>query len=455
MGGRVVPFRQNVLVIMTLSGTLVVVLYYVLYPLALRYSTAKWRYHFLKMALLFYLFPFPEFKYLFISIFNKYFGSQEGLMEQEYPHIINYAESIIIRPDGKVVFSELTRNILLVAVLVGGCTVAIVTTQLFRYFRAKHILMHDESNAQPPERLLVLFEKSKYEIKVDVKTRLILSDYVEVPMTLGIFSPTVVFPHKLTDWGDEELYNVMKHELIHIQHKDLIIKFIGLLVMAVHWYNPFCILLFKELSGVSELYCDMRVISGKDEDAIKRYGELIINMAVDNEDIYRNNNLLSVRLIGNDAKRIKRRIKEMKKRERISRLFSVIALVLVFHMALSITIFAYVPPVINENLNLKANQSYNWGEFVNGSIESIDCNDFSVFDNIFVDHATGKVYNGNVKNPKPICFHDFVSGTQRVHSNDGNGGCCLDYYYAERCTICGYIITGDKFNTVTFEVCPH
>ena len=49
---------QNLLFMMSLSGTVVFVFYLAIYPVARRYFSIRWRYGILKMAMAFYLIPF-------------------------------------------------------------------------------------------------------------------------------------------------------------------------------------------------------------------------------------------------------------------------------------------------------------------------------------------------------------------------------------------------------------
>lgn len=59
---------RNLLFTMSLSGSLVMVLYLILYPLARRYFPLVWRYRVLKMAIFFYLIPVEGCKYYVFGI---------------------------------------------------------------------------------------------------------------------------------------------------------------------------------------------------------------------------------------------------------------------------------------------------------------------------------------------------------------------------------------------------
>ena len=50
---------KNMFFVMSASGTVVFVFYMLLYPLSQRYFSLKWRYRILKLAMMFFLIPFP------------------------------------------------------------------------------------------------------------------------------------------------------------------------------------------------------------------------------------------------------------------------------------------------------------------------------------------------------------------------------------------------------------
>ena len=64
---------QNLLFTMSLSGSIVMVLYLIFYPLARRYFPLVWRYRVLKVAMFFYLVPVVECKYYVFHILRMMF----------------------------------------------------------------------------------------------------------------------------------------------------------------------------------------------------------------------------------------------------------------------------------------------------------------------------------------------------------------------------------------------
>ena len=81
------------------------------------------------------------------------------------------------------------------------------------------------------------------------------------PMVYGLLRPKVLLPSNFPEKGSEEYWHVLHHELQHIQNRDLWIKLFALLVVCVHWFNPFAWLLLVMLSEDLEMRCDQQVIA--------------------------------------------------------------------------------------------------------------------------------------------------------------------------------------------------
>lgn len=76
----------------------------------------------------------------------------------------------------------------------------------------------------------------------------------KIPLVYGLFKPCILFPNSL-DLTEEELYYILLHEIQHILHRDLWIKFGIQILVIIYWWNPFCWLLKKQL----DVYVEMRV----------------------------------------------------------------------------------------------------------------------------------------------------------------------------------------------------
>lgn len=90
---------------------------------------------------------------------------------------------------------------------------------------------------------------------------LLLSQRVVLPMTWGVWRPVVVLPVDAPRWTPQRRRVVLTHELVHIQRRDTLTQWIGLLSCALNWFNPLIWWTLRRLSIECERACDDRVLS--------------------------------------------------------------------------------------------------------------------------------------------------------------------------------------------------
>lgn len=120
-------------------------------------------------------------------------------------------------------------------------------------------------------------EMLKNELGIKRKVGLRISQAAKTPMLAGIFRPTVYLP--AFSFGDDVKRIVLRHELMHLKHRDLVYKWFSLAVNAVHWFNPFAYLLSAEISRACEIYCDEAVTKNFDENEKNKYMKAILELA--------------------------------------------------------------------------------------------------------------------------------------------------------------------------------
>jgi beta-lactamase regulating signal transducer with metallopeptidase domain len=87
------------------------------------------------------------------------------------------------------------------------------------------------------------------------------SDYLSVPITVGLFRPIVVVPAEGRDWSSEHRADVLVHELAHIARRDTLTHSIGWVACALHWFNPLAWLALYRARVEREHACDDVVLS--------------------------------------------------------------------------------------------------------------------------------------------------------------------------------------------------
>lgn len=103
------------------------------------------------------------------------------------------------------------------------------------------------------------------------------SENVLSPFTLGFIKPKIYIPYGLDNITREK---VIDHENCHIRRFDHIIKPFAFLLLAVHWFNPFCWIAFNRMSLDMEMSCDEKLLRTQgDEEMKKAYTKALLSFA--------------------------------------------------------------------------------------------------------------------------------------------------------------------------------
>lgn len=363
---------------------------------------------------------------------------------------MNTSYAIYVDGSSLYVSSELEKMLIFILGM-GILSFIVILWYAFRYWKMRKICLK-YSNISVEQERQDIFHAIKKELDIKRDVKLLCSEYCKAPITMGITSPTII----ITPWNREEVdqnlyHDVLKHELVHIKHGDVLIRFLGMAAIAVHWFNPFTYILYNEILDISEIYCDSIVLRGKEEQARKTYCELLLKLAVQKN--MANNEFVAGILGGNSKRAFKRRIVEMKTVRKNKRILSALMTALISLIG-GLTVCAYDPPVdITDHGSVYAEQGFDF-QFTVGELK-LEVEELP-YEQFFVGDA-GNVYEIKDENnyTRAVCKHSYVAGTTTSHSKNSSGGCTVTYYKAQRCSLCGYVKKGDKINLITYEKCPH
>lgn len=101
----------------------------------------------------------------------------------------------------------------------------------------------------------------RLEDAVKLKRGIYATEKITSPFAMGIFNPRIYLPYGLNK-AEEKC--IVAHEWVHIRRKDGLVKMLGILVLTLHWFNPFAWI------GVSLMCKDMEMAC--DETALKHLG---------------------------------------------------------------------------------------------------------------------------------------------------------------------------------------
>lgn len=91
---------------------------------------------------------------------------------------------------------------------------------------------------------------------------------------VGYFRPVIYLPKQ--QYTDEDLNNIITHELVHYFYGDKLFRELGMLVQCLYWFNPLTWLMFNQLKIWDEYHCDYQACSYDHIDK-KSYSEALSN----------------------------------------------------------------------------------------------------------------------------------------------------------------------------------
>ena len=125
-------------------------------------------------------------------------------------------------------------------------------------------------------RILSQIFRLKCELHINRTVCVMEYDEAESPMIIGFIKPVLVLPKE--QYNSEDLFFILKHELVHFKRGDVYLKLLFVTANAVHWFNPIIWIMQKEAVIDMELSCDERVTQGTSFELRKAYTETLLSM---------------------------------------------------------------------------------------------------------------------------------------------------------------------------------
>lgn len=151
----------------------------------------------------------------------------------------------------------------------------LVTIHLISYFRYKRQVMRKGKLIEDDIRIFGQMFALKCDLQIRRTVRVIEYREAESPMMMGFVRPVLVLPRE--QYSSEELFFILKHELVHLRRGDVYLKLLWMTANAVHWFNPLIWMMQKEAVIDIELSCDERVTQDADYAGRKAYTETLLS----------------------------------------------------------------------------------------------------------------------------------------------------------------------------------
>ena len=178
--------------------------------------------------------------------------------------------------------------------------------------------------------IISLPEIGKYtNRKIDVR----MWENIASPFMTGVIKPTLVLPK--AELSDEQLHNILCHEMTHFKRRDILYKCFAEFVKCVHWFNPVIWYVTRQIATECEISCDIAVTKNMSDSEEMSYINTILSLLP----MGKSKQLPLTTQMASSKKILKRRFIMIKNKKTTSRFMSVISAVIAVAM-LSTTVFA-------------------------------------------------------------------------------------------------------------------
>ena len=110
----------------------------------------------------------------------------------------------------------------------------------------------------------------------EVSSGIYAGHQIDSPFVMGVVNPKIYLPKGLTD---KELSYMIIHERTHIRRGDVFFKIIGIMILALHWFNPLVWIAYALFVQDMEMSCDEAVIAKLGESIKADYSMSLVSLA--------------------------------------------------------------------------------------------------------------------------------------------------------------------------------
>jgi beta-lactamase regulating signal transducer with metallopeptidase domain len=143
------------------------------------------------------------------------------------------------------------------------------------------VKLHRSATAVRDPRMLALISKNARTMGTKRSPRLAESEFLSVPVTVGVVHPAILLPASWRDWEDGELNAVIAHEMSHVARRDALVDCLALLHRSIFWFSPLSWHLVSCLRDLAEEASDEAALAaGADR---TRYAETLLGFFSDLE----------------------------------------------------------------------------------------------------------------------------------------------------------------------------
>ena len=422
---------------MSLAGTISLTFYYFAKLMFRETYSAYWKMALLKISIFFYLCPVQFIKYLLPKDVKVYLPDFFRIHNGNMFYFGQTGYITVHNPFGEYAAYP-TWKIIVVLVWI-GIVVCFVGHEVIQYFRLKSLIVEFSGKIEPKGR--TSREKNSH-------IEILSSSVFDFPFTIGVIKKIIFIPD--VELEDDEFEMIYQHEMTHIRNHDVLTKFLCLMIILLHWFNPLSYLVLHEFNILSEYCCDESIMSMRSKEDRKKYARLLIHFSTERES---SSGTVWTKCFLENKNNLERRvgvILDMKRKK--SWAIAVMAAASVILGAA--TVYAYETENVMQVTDDYVVEADGFASYIT---EDDFVPDFTVADYIFIedDGNIHYVSEENHAEPYVLCIHAYKDGYYYTHKPDSSGGCEYRKYSAQICEKCGKVIVGDLIYRQIYVKCPH
>lgn len=264
----------------SVSTGFMIILFMMLSPLVVRRYAAKWKYWVWLFLALWLIVPVKEIGGRFLNPKTAVVSedARDTIADAEYTASPIMIEIPTRMTTGILSLSEESKrtvtalDIIAVVWFLGG--IAFISAHMLSYLHYRKRLMRQGMPIED-EEIAGLLSELKNELGIKGGVSLWKYSRAASPMLMGFFKPVIVLPKE--DYSRDELFFILKHELVHYKRHDIWLKLLLVVAKGIHWFNPVVWMMQREAVIDMEMSCDERVIKNAGYDVKKAYTETLLS----------------------------------------------------------------------------------------------------------------------------------------------------------------------------------
>lgn len=137
-----------------------------------------------------------------------------------------------------------------------GTVISLLYCFYLYYITARRVNRYSELRNEEFSNIL---EKINIEFGKNTKFRIVKSIEANTAYIFGFVNPHIIVPDE-REWTSQEIYFILKHEMLHFYHGDMLVRVFCEVLKAIYWWNPFIYTLIRLVINTQEINVDFKVI---------------------------------------------------------------------------------------------------------------------------------------------------------------------------------------------------